>query len=224
MTATTYRTALAVGIALSLLVGASAASAASAAKVPGYRYGDAALPRSPVSLQDLELLKQALLFSQEDEAYLRRAGRILVPQIEDVLDVWYGFVGSHPHLIHYFSNKHTGQPDLDYLARVRVRFGKWIEDTTAANFDQAWLDWQHEIGVRHHVTGKNKADDAPSVDHIHLRYVIAFIVPISATVKPFLANSDASPEEVEKMHAAWTKAVTLQVILWSHPYIRDGEF
>ena len=218
--------AIGMGLALSLMVGAlgTPATAAEGDKVPGYRYGDTALARSPVSVEDLDLLKQALLFTDDDVKYLRKAGKILTPQTEAILDVWYGFVGSHPHLLHYFSNKQTGKPDAAYLARVRARFGKWIADTTDANFDQAWLDWQHEIGVRHHVSGKNKADNAPSVDQIHLRYIIAFIVPISATIKPFLAKGGASAEEVDKMHAAWTKAVTMQVILWSHPYIRDGQF
>jgi hypothetical protein len=26
------------------------------------------------------------------------------------------------------------------------------------------------------------------------------------------------------MHQAWVKAVLLQVILWSHPYVIDGDF
>ena len=218
--------AIGMGLALSLMAGALGipAAAAEGDKVPGYRYGDTALSRSPVSVEDLDLLKQALLFTDDDVKYLRKAGKILTPQTEAILDVWYGFVGSHPHLLYYFSNKQTGKPDAAYLARVRARFGKWIADTTDANFDQAWLDWQHEIGVRHHVSGKNKADNAPSVDQIHLRYIIAFIIPISATVKPFLAKGGAPAEEVDKMHAAWTKAVTMQVILWSHPYIRDGQF
>ncbi len=224
MKARGYGKSVAAALALSLTAAAPAAAVDTAKPIPGYRYGDAALARSPVSLKDLELLKQALLFTDEDVHHLRRAGEILKPQTEEILDVWYGFVGSHPHLIHYFSNKQTGEPDQRYLARVRARFGKWIEDTTDADYDQAWLDWQHEIGVRHHVSGKNKADDAPSVDQIHLRYIIAFIVPISATIKPFLTKGDASPEQVEQMHAAWTKAVTLQAILWSYPYVKDGEF
>ncbi len=222
MNALRYGKSLGAALAFSLLAGAFVPAAAES--VPGYRYGDAKLAKSPVSLEDLDLLKQALLFTDEDTEHLRRAGKILKPQTEAILDVWYGFVGSHPHLIYYFSNKQTGKPDKRYLARVRARFGKWIEDTTNADYDQTWLDWQHEIGVRHHVSGKNKADDAPSVDQIHLRYLIAFIVPISATIKPFLAKGDASPEQVEKMHAAWTKAVTLQAILWSHPYVKDGQF
>lgn len=192
--------------------------------IPGYRLGDPALPRSPVSLQDLELLKRTVLFTDEDARYLRMAGEVMVPRTEAILDVWYGFVGSHPHLIHYFSNKADGRPNAEYLARVRARFGQWIKDATAANYDQAWLDYQHEFGLRHTRAGKNRTDGAPSVDHIHLRYLIAFIVPISATVEPFLAQSGRSPDEVEKMHAAWTKSVVLQTILWSHPYVKEGDF
>ena len=36
-----------------------------------------------------------VLFTDEDAGYLRRAGAILAPQTEAVLDVWYGFVGLH---------------------------------------------------------------------------------------------------------------------------------
>jgi len=36
---------------------------------------------------------------------------------------------------------------------VRQRFGQWILDTAAANYDQQWLDFQREIGLRHHRTG-----------------------------------------------------------------------
>jgi hypothetical protein len=43
-------------------------------------------------------------------------------------------------------------------------------------------------------------------------------------MKPFLAEKGAGAAEVEAMHAAWTKAVLLQAILWSRPYVRDGDF
>jgi len=192
--------------------------------IPGYRLGDATLAPSPVTPQDLELLKQTLLFTGDDIAALRQAGAILVPQTDAILDVWYGFVGAHPHLVHYFANKADGQPNADYLARVRARFGQWIKDTTDAQYDQAWLDYQHEIGLRHTKLGKNRTDGAASVDQINFRYLIAFIVPISATIEPFLAKSDKAPDEIKRMHAAWTKAVVLTAILWSHPYVKPGEF
>jgi Protoglobin len=191
--------------------------------IPGYTYGTDAVPRSPVSLQELELLRTTLLLGEDDLAALRRSGEILAGQVEEILDVWYGFVGANPHLLAAFSDA-QGQPDQAYLAAVRRRFGRWILDTAAAAYDQAWLDYQHEIGRRHHRSGKNRTDGAEAADHIPLRYVLALLVPITATLKPFLANGGATQDEVEAMHQAWVKAVLLQVILWSHPYVREGDF
>ncbi len=194
------------------------------ASIPGYRFGDPSLARSPVTLADLELLKSTVLFTQEDVKYLRMAGDVLVPQTEAILDVWYGFVGANPHLLYYFSNKSDGKANAEYLNRVRARFGQWIKDTTQAKYDQAWLDYQHEFGLRHTRIGKNKTDNVAAAEHIHFRYLIAFIVPISVTIEPFLQNGNHSAEDIKKMHAAWTKALVLQTILWSYPYVRDGDF
>lgn len=191
--------------------------------IKGYTYGSASVPRSPVSLEDLDLLKQSVLFTQEDERYLRMAGQVLADQLEQVLDVWYGFVAAHPHLVYYFAGR-GGKPAAGYLASVRQRFGQWILDTCNRPSDQAWLDYQYEIGLRHHRTKKNQTDKVESVPHIPLRYIIAFIYPITATIKPFLAKKGNSAQEVEKMHQAWTKAVVLQVALWSYPYVKAGDF
>jgi hypothetical protein len=191
--------------------------------IPGYTYGTDAVPRSPIGLQELELLKGTLLLGDDDLAALRRSGEVLADQVEEILDVWYGFVGANPHLLAAFSGP-DGQPDQAYLAAVRRRFGRWILDTARADYDQAWLDYQHEIGRRHHRSGKNRTDGVDAADHIPLRYVLALLVPITTTLKPFLAGEGTSDEEVEVMHQAWVKAVLLQVILWSHPYVRDGDF
>jgi len=192
--------------------------------IAGYAYGDASLPRSPVSLEDLELLKTTLLFGADDVRALRQAHEVVKDQIEDILDVWYGFVASHPHLAVYFSRKDAGDLDPQYLARVRGRFAQWILDTTAADFDQRWLDYQQEIGRRHHRPGKNQTDGAHSVDHVHFRYIVAFVIPISATMEPFLARRGHSPEQVRQMQWAWTKAVLLTAILWTRPYVAEGSF
>ena len=191
--------------------------------IPGYTYGAAAVPRSPVGLQELELPRATLLLGDDDLAALRRSGEVLAPQVEEILDVWYGFVGDNPHLLAAFSNA-QGQPDQHYLAAVRRRFGRWILDTARAEYDQAWLDYQQEIGLRHTRRKKNRTDGAVAADHIPLRYVLALLVPITTTLKPFLAKGGAGADEVEAMHQAWVKAVLLQVILWSHPYVRDGDF
>jgi Protoglobin len=189
--------------------------------IPGYTLGSEEVPRSPVSPEELELLKTSVLFGDEDIRYLRMARDVLADQVEDVLDVWYGFVASNPHLVLYFTRREDGRPHEDYLARVRRRFGQWILDTTAADYDQAWLDYQQEIGLRHHREKKNRTDEVDAVEHIPLRYLIAFIYPITATVRPFLEKGGPSDEDVEKMHDAWRKAVILQVALWSRPYAGD---
>jgi len=191
--------------------------------IPGYTYGTPVAARSPLTQSEFENLKKAVLFDQEDEKYLRLAGEVLKDQIEDVLDVWYGFVASHPHLVYYFTDG-KGNPNMDYLGAVRQRFGQWILDTCNRPYAQSWLDYQQEIGLRHHRTKKNKTDGVASVPHIHHRYLVAFIYPITATIKPFLAKKGHSSEEVEKMHQAWFKSVVMQVALWSAPYIPEGDF
>jgi hypothetical protein len=190
--------------------------------IPGYDYGRTAA-RSPLNGEAFEQLKQSVLFTDADAAALRTAGRALADQIEAVLDVWYGFVGSHAHLVRYFMNA-SGQPQGDYLAAVRKRFGQWILDTCNRDYDVAWLDYQHEIGLRHHRAKKNVTDHADATDIVHLRYLIAFIVPITATIKPFLAKAGHSTAEVDVMHAAWFKSVTMQVALWSAPYAPSADF
>lgn len=195
------------------------------ATIPGYRLGDATLPRSSLTLSDLEELKGSLLLGSDDIAALRKAEGVVADQIEAILDVWYGFVGGAPHLLKYFSDAKTGEPNGAYLAAVRKRFGQWILDTCRAQYDEAWLDWQEEIGRRHHRIGKNKTDGATAATpHIPMRHVIALALPISVTMKPFLTKKGHSAAEVEAMHAAWTKAVLLQAILWSRPYAKDGDF
>jgi hypothetical protein len=191
--------------------------------IAGYTYGQPDVARSPLSLDEFALLQKTVLFTEEDVRYLRMAGDVLEDQIDDVLDVWYGFVGSHPHLVYYFQGP-DGQPIQLYLERVRARFGQWILDTCRRPYDQDWLNYQMEIGLRHHRTKKNQTDGVSAPPHIPLRYMIAFIVPITLTIRDFLARKGHAPEEVEKMHQAWFKAVTLQVILWSYPYAREGDF
>ncbi|MDO1449713.1 protoglobin domain-containing protein [Rhodocytophaga aerolata] len=188
-------------------------------QIPGYTYGQ--VDPSPVSEADLDLLKQTVLFSDEDVQYLRLAGIILEDQTDAVLDVWYGFVGAHPHLARYFGKNNN--LDANYLANVRRRFGKWIMDTCTRAYDQDWLNYQHEIGLRHLVK-KNQTDGVDAEPIIHFRYLVAFIVPITATIKPFLASKGHSASKVEKMYAAWFKATTLTVTLWCYPYTKAGTF
>lgn len=191
--------------------------------MPGYTFGAPDGARSPLSQEEVDLLKQTVLFTAEDERYLRMAGDVLADQVDDVLDLWYSFVGAHPHLVYYFQGP-DGQPISTYLERVRARFGQWIRDTCNRPYDQDWLNYQMEIALRHHRTKKNQTDGVQSVPSIPLRYILAFIYPITATTKDFLAKKGHAAAEVEQMHQAWFKAVVLQVVLWSYPYVREEDF
>lgn len=191
-------------------------------EIPGYRYGDPGLDPSPVSAEEFERIKQATLFTAEDEEALRRAGEILSAHVEELLDVWYGFVGAHDFLVAYFSG--PGGPDARYLEQVRRRFVRWVLDTCRAVFDEAWLAYQYEIGRRHY-DRKNLTDGVEGAPpHVHFRYLVPFIYPIYATVRPFLARGESDPAKVERMHQAWLKAVIMSVTLWSQPYLREGAF
>ncbi len=53
----------------------------------GYTYGTEEVARSPLSMEDLSLLKQTVLFTEEDGKYLRLAGEVLQDQLEAVLDL-----------------------------------------------------------------------------------------------------------------------------------------
>lgn len=202
----------------------SHAAVAQQTPIAGYTYGDSQLPKSPISLEQLAEIQKSLLFTADDEKYLRMSHDVLSSQVEEVLDVWYGFVASTPHLVHYFTDSTTNKPNPEYLGRVRKRFGQWILDTAKANYGQDWLNYQHQIALRHHHSGKNKTDNVSSVPHIHFRHLVALHYPITATLKPFLAKGGHSADEVDKMHQAWIKSVQLQVILWSYPYVTPGDF
>lgn len=191
------------------------------AEIPGYDMGR--VPRSSISWGDFELLKKTVMLGDEDIRYLRMACEVLGDQVDDILDLWYNWVGSNPHLIYYFSDP-QGRPIGEYLERVRRRFGQWILDTTCREYDQVWLDYQHEIGLRHSRAKKNVTDGVNSVPHIPLRYLVAFIYPITATIKPFLARKGHSDEDVERMYNAWFKSIVLQVALWSYPYAKEGDW
>jgi hypothetical protein len=192
--------------------------------IRGYTYGTGGVARSPVTPAEFDLMKRTALFGDEDIGYLRQSASVLDGQVEQILDVWYGFVGANPHLLAAFAGRDDGKPLGDYLTAVRARFGQWIRDTARADYDQRWLDYQHEIGLRHHRSKKNLTDGAAASAIVPFRDLFLLIYPVTFTLKPFLAKGGHSAEDVDKMHAAWVKACLLQVTLWSYPYVRHGDF
>lgn len=191
-----------------------------ASAIPGYTFGTSEVARSPVSAGDVELLKTTLLWNEEDDRHLRMAGDVLSDQVDKIIELWYGYVGSHPHLLHYFADP-DGQPIAEYLERVRPRFAQWVRDVCSRAHDDAWRDYQHEIGLRHTRLKKNQTDGVLSASEVPLRYMVAFVFPITATMRSFLAAKGHTLEQVDKMHAAWFKSVVLHVCLWCQPYAPD---
>ncbi|GAA0522426.1 hypothetical protein GCM10011581_34260 [Saccharopolyspora subtropica] len=192
-----------------------------ASTIPGYTYGEPQVAHSPVTMAELDELKQTLLWTAEDDEALRMVGDVLADQVSDVVATWYDYVASHPHLAAYFAPP-GGAPDPTYLERVRPRFEQWILDTCRRPHDQTWLDYQQEIALRHTKAKKDQTDHVDAVDQVPLRHLIAFIFPITETTRPFLARKGHGQDDIERMHRAWLKAVTLEVALWSRPYVREN--
>jgi len=116
------------------------------AQIAGYTYGQ--VPRSPVGLKELRELEATVGFTDDDRACLLRASVLFEQHAEALVDGWRKIIGSQPHLAHWFYGPDQ-KPDEAYKAAVKRRFVRWIVDLASRQFDQAWLDYQHEIGLRH---------------------------------------------------------------------------
>jgi hypothetical protein len=185
--------------------------------VTGYTRGSRRVPGAPVEWEEFERLQRAVLWGPEDEAALQEAGTVLEPQLERLIDVWYGYLGSEPFLLEHFGAP-GGQPDREYLAAVRARFAQWVRDTCSPPYDQAWLDYQFEIARRHHRTSKGATDQVQTTEQVPLRYLVASAYAFGATVRPFLEKGARGRDHAERMHQAWWKTILLQVALWTQPY------
>lgn len=193
-------------------------------KIPGYDFGGGKVAKSPISMNEWEELKKSALFSEEDIVYLRISEQVLADHVDDLLHTWRGIIADHPHLRHYNEDTKTHQVDTDYTAAVGKRFAQWVLDTARANYDQQWLDYQYEIGLRHHRSKKNQTDNAHTTGHIRARDLLAFCASIVVPMRPFLEKGGHSREVVERMYDAWWKSMILQATLWAQPYIREGDF
>jgi hypothetical protein len=67
-----------------------------------------------------------------------------------------------------------------------LRFDQWILDTAKAEYNQTRLDYQYEIGLRHHPSKKNKTDNGHTLGPTRARGLIAFSAAIVAPMKPYL--------------------------------------
>jgi hypothetical protein len=186
--------------------------------IEGYLYGSEQLAQSPVSLADLENLKKSAGFTPEDQRYLRLAGEVLAGQVKQIVQHWRtDIIGKIPNLARH-SRTPDDKPIPEYSAQSGLRFEQWILDTCFRAYDQDWLNYQHEIALRHTSLKKNKTDNVKSTPYVPLRDIIAFTAVMNETMKPYLAANGNSADEIEKMHRAWCKSIQLQIALWARPY------
>ena len=189
--------------------------------IRGYDYGSPRAAHSPVSLDELRQLEAAVGWTEDDARVLRDAAAVLTPRAEALVDHLRAQIGRQPHLAKWFFGP-DGKPDEGYKAAVKQRFVRWVTDICTRPHDQAWLDYQEEIGLRHTPEKKNKTDHARTPDVVPLRYLFAFAAPTALAVAQFLAPAGWPAAKIDAAQRAWTKAVILEITLWSRPYVRGG--
>ena len=189
--------------------------------IAGYDYGTSRVAHSPVTAEELRALEASVGWTAADEAALQEAGRVLCPQAEAMVDSWRSAIARQPHLVQSFHGP-DGAPDDRYRAAVKRRFVQWVIDTCTRPHNQAWLDYQEEIGLRHTPAKKNRTEAAHTPDVVPLRYLLTFIGPVVLGVRQFLDGNGYPAAQVDGMCQAWTKAVLLHVALWSRGYVREG--
>jgi hypothetical protein len=188
--------------------------------IPGYDFGSAQSAKSPVSAEQLRQLEQTLGWTTGDEQLLNRHAALFEAQAEKMVDSWRAVIASQPHLAQWFFAP-DGKPDDEYKASVKSRFVQWVVDVATRPHDQAWLDYQEEIGLRHTPEKKNKADGRHTPPLVPLRYLLAF-VPVVTPVRHFFEGAVREGTELDAIERAWTKAVHLHITLWARPFARDG--
>jgi hypothetical protein len=187
--------------------------------IPGYTYGTPAVATSSATLDDLQRLKLSVGFTEDDQRYLQMAGSVLEDQVERIVHHWRAnIIASIPHLARHSRNL-DGSPNPDYLARSNRRFQQWILDTCRRPYDQDWLNYQQEIALRHTSLKKNQTDNVTSTPHVPYSDLVAFLVVLNETIKPYLEAKRHSESDVAHMHQAWCKSMHIQMALWAKPYM-----
>jgi hypothetical protein len=187
--------------------------------IAGYGYGK--VGRSPVTLAELRQLEQATGWDAADATTLRRIGDLIGNDAEALVDGWRTVIGAQPELARWFIGP-DGHPDENYKARVKKRFVQWVHDICFKPHDQAWLDYQDEIGKRHTPDKKNETDSAATPPVVPLRYLLAFSAVVITSIRGFLQARGAADADLAQLQQSWTRAVLLEIALWSRPYAEEG--
>jgi len=187
--------------------------------ISGYDYGTPKSALSPLSESDLSRLQQSAGWTAADGALLARYAGLFRTKAESMVDSWRAVIASQPHLAQWFARP-DGAPDDEYKASVKRRFVQWVIDVALRPHDRDWLNYQHEIGLRHTPAKKNMTDGVQTPSLVPFRYLLGFI-PVVLPVREFFADAIPDETELKRLQDAWTKAVLLHVTLWSRAYVTE---
>jgi hypothetical protein len=137
-----------------------------------------------------------------------------------MVDSWRAIIGAQPHLAKWFFGP-DGKRDEQYAAKVKQRFVQWVVDASSRPHDQAWLDYQEEIGLRHTPEKKNRTDGAHTPSVIPLRYLLAFGTTMAITSRKFFTAAGITDPELRRLEDAWVRTIQLHTTLWTRPYTME---
>jgi hypothetical protein len=189
-------------------------------EIAGYDFGSPHSAKSPVSAEELLQLEQTLGWTANDAQLLLKHALVFGARAERMVDSWRAIIAAQPHLAKWFFAP-NGKPDDEYKEAVKKRFVQWVKDVAIRPHDQAWLDYQEEIGLRHTPDKKNRTDGRQTPPLVPLRYLLVF-VPVVTRIRHFFESAITDSTELDAVERAWAKAVHLHVTLWTRPYSRDG--
>ena len=136
--------------------------------ISDYDYGRPGVAHPPVSIQELRQIESTVGWS-EDAKVLQRNRDVFRNNVEHTVDAWRALIAAQPHLAELFVGP-DGKRDEEYAAKVKKRFVQWVMDACVRPHDQAWLDYQEEIGLRHAPEKKDRTDGAHTPALVPPRY------------------------------------------------------
>lgn len=193
-------------------------------EIAAYDDGRSVVAHSPVTLDELHEIEQTIGWSGMDTETLRRHEAIFVRSAERMVDKWRSVVGSQPHLAKCFFGP-DGMRDDEHRAKVKPRFVQWEVDLAQWPHDQARLNYQEEIGLRHLLAKKSKADERSSLlppRSFHSASCLHSSLSSPSQRGNSFLKEESAARSWSGLKNAWIKAVHLYVTLWTRPYTQEG--
>lgn len=167
--------------------------------------------KATVRAEEYELLKQLVLFSDDDARLLRCAMRTLVDRSDDYLDILLGLMAASPAAQGAMSEDLPGDT-TESLQTMRLWFREWITETCGGRYDLEWARRVHDAGSR--------AAPEAGISWLWQRGGItaarrrtAFVYPLAQPVRLILAADGRDTQALDRTCNAWLKSLLLQAAL-----------